>query len=259
MAVSVQWRSSRTKTTVRWLEASSRKVLISRSMRSRCGLGVSPCGGSRSPSDNSDGICRYQHGATRCSSGTSGAPPGDLSTRSSASRSGMYGSRGPCSGTHCPWNTDTPPSRTGGERRNSSTSVVLPMPASPVMKTSWRTPWRARRRCSWSWFNSVSRPTKRARCAPVDGDPRSIRGARGGDWSPRSALVAGACAQTLAMKRNPRRWAVSMKRGLHASSPRTRRSSPIDCVSVSSTTAASCQTSRWRSALVTRRPGRSTR
>ena len=147
----------------------------------------------------------------------------------------------------------------GAERRNSSTSVVLPMPVSPVMKTSWRTPWRARRRCSWSWFNSVSRPTKRARCAPVDGDPRSIRGARGGDWSARSAVVAGACSQTLAMKRKPRRWAVSMKRGLEASSPRTRRSSPIDCVSVSSTTAASCQTSRWRSALVTRRPGRSTR
>jgi hypothetical protein len=72
----------------------SRKAPISRSIRRGASLlTASHPGGS--PSDRSHGICMYQHGAARRNSGISVGPSDEASSRSTASSTGMYGSRCP--------------------------------------------------------------------------------------------------------------------------------------------------------------------
>ena len=109
-------------------------------------------------------------------------------------------------------------------------------------------------------------PLARARLREAVGELLDLGGAA--DERLRAAVTgspAPACGRSpapgsvWAMKRNPRRWTVSMKRGVAGSSPSARRSSPMDLVSVSGVTATSGQTASSNSSLVTSTPGRSAR
>src|SRR5262245_27041852 len=65
VAWSLQCRSSSTNTTVDCAAIDSRKAPISRSIRSGGPLIAALSKPARSPSESSQGICAYQHGATR--------------------------------------------------------------------------------------------------------------------------------------------------------------------------------------------------
>ena len=153
-----------------------------------------------------------------------------------ASSTGRYASPAPRYSMHCPRaiHGASEPVRLA---RNVSTTVVLPMPASPVTNAIWRSPRRARANHAWMRATSASRATTA---------PRGIS----------AASPSGVIPPT---KRKPRRFTVSIGRGSRASSFRTCRISRIQTVSTASPTVTSGQTAVRRSSLDTRRPARETR
>src|SRR5262245_31273926 len=179
-----------------------------------------------------------QPGACSRSVASIAGPSGPRQRPASASSTGMYGSPPPYCSTHWPHASRSRPS---GARRSSrsasSTSVVLPIPASPVTKPTWRLPLIAAPIHASSWARSEPRPTTTA------------------SGSPAGAMADPAVSPMVATKRYPRRGTVSMNRGADRASPNTARSSPIDRRTTSSVTATSPQTASSSACFVISSPG----
>lgn len=141
----------------------------SRSIRSWVAPAVRCCSVASSASGNNPGICNDQVGARRDKIALAVAPSDDSQSRRKPWSKGRYGSPCPFCSTQCPCTTSV--CDAGSSGRKASTSVVLPMPGSPVMKTICRSP-AAARACAWaSAPSSAFRPT----------DPAALTaGAKGG-------------------------------------------------------------------------------
>ena len=97
----------------------------------------------RSSRVQSDGICGAQLGAAAEKIVFTAGPSCWPARRVTASINGRYGSPAPCWSRHWPWAILTGCAACNCSRKQLA-SALLPMPGSPVRKTSWRWPARAR-------------------------------------------------------------------------------------------------------------------
>ena len=176
---SLQCMSSNTSTNSSIAAMVSIASTISRSMRSTPLPATLRCNAACSASSSSPGSWSSQTGAWRRNNATTSCPPACRHNRPTASSTGRYGSPAPCCSTHSPRAM-----REGGScARKASTSALLPIPASPPMKTSWRCPAAALEYARFSRASSAPRPTigdggSLVRDANADGSPRQHRPAR---------------------------------------------------------------------------------
>src|SRR5262249_15692169 len=141
---------------------------------------------------------------------------------------------------HCPCASHTSPSAAAAST-NACTTVVLPIPGSPVSHTTCRAPSRTCASHCRSWANTPSRPTTSG-----GGGGRGGGGGGGGGGGRggggRGGGAGGGPGGRPPRNRSPRWWTVWMNRGACAVSPSALRNSPMHVVSTPSLTTVSGQT-----------------
>jgi hypothetical protein len=158
VAPSLQCRSSSTSTRGRAAVKASTASASSRSMRSRVTPLARRCRVSSSGPGTSVGRCSNQLGAYWRSSAASSPPADDRPSWPIASNNGRYASPEPWCSMHCPRPTQRS-SWTLISVTKASTSVVLPIPTSPVTNTTCRRPWHAAVYHCCNCASSAARPT----------------------------------------------------------------------------------------------------
>jgi len=129
---------------------------------------------------------RRRRAASMSPAAASSAASSQSARSGSAATNGPYARVAPTSGTDSPIRTCTPPSPSLATAQSSSVSRVLPMPASPVIRSSWAWPPLARVNSASAVPRSAARPTPSATRSLPAGCRRC--GGCTGAWRRRAAI-----------------------------------------------------------------------